>query len=797
MGRVGAGLLILGGLLGPGPPPVAIHTRSGQVVTALRRWAVVAVRVSSPSIVTFSIRPGADVGATPVFRVTRDIDRRYTFRWRGRTLQGDPVPDGAYVLEVSASGSAPAVRKSLRIAVWNDPGPPDPVPPPPPGRPRVVASEVNRLTWAEGRAPDLAHYRVYRSASPAGPYSRVGSASVEGFEDRPPERAIFFYRVSAVDISGNEGAPSALSSSDNVRVSRTIGPEGGTIAPTTGTVRLEIPPGSLEAPKTLTVEQVASPPSASTNRVLVTRVFRIEPSGTVFRRPARLSMRFDVPPGYRLPASYPADTTFGQYWDRSAHTWMPLGSTEVDAARSVVTVALPHLSILAAAAVTDPHGGYSSGTTLCGYCHAAHKAPGPNLFQRASERETCYQCHNGSGASTDIQSDFGEGTIGSSTRTSYHPVPATTDGYRLVCGSCHTAHRLRTGNTKLLRVLVGGSYRYSPPSSPIGTSFCYGCHGQGSSLPAPLGDHTGYESSIHKTSPNVPSPASGSEVKCLACHFAHGSDNTRLTRAGQEQLCYTCHTQASPNTSGGSNPYTAFTGGANDYSTSDGNGIRIFHHPVASAEQAGGTRVVECASCHNSHLVDQADDYAQGKTKLGDPTNLTLKYAVSWDSASYGMNRSQAPGTAQDISQFCAKCHVNPTTTQPVSAGTTVPYTVRLTNDTSSDAGGKAHDKFTAAQYFTGSGSVHGKGGELACTACHDFHGSSNTYMLREQVVSIGTMGVPGGQTTTVTGFQAPFTYDDQWKVKFQGFCKGCHSSTHSDRGKTCISCHYHGSVRL
>src|SRR3990170_3700706 len=43
----------------------------------------------------------------------------------------------------------------------------------------------------------------------------------------------------------------------------------------------------------------------------------------------------------------------------------------------------------------EPHGDPSARTSLCGYCHRSHQAPGTSLHPYGTERETCYQCHNG------------------------------------------------------------------------------------------------------------------------------------------------------------------------------------------------------------------------------------------------------------------------------------------------------------------------------------------------------------------------------------------------------------------
>lgn len=691
----------------------------------------------------------------------------------GGAAEREPVGEDAHI-HLSAA----------EIAAWRK------VPPSPTGL-RVVAAEENTLTWDPSPAPGVTGYRIYRADAREGPYARIGETEVgtERFTDTLPTLRIVWYRVSAVNAKRREGPPSAPVSSDDVLMSEVVGPEGGVLEPTTGTVRLEIPAGALEQPVTFTIDQLDNPPPPGVNRVAVSRSFDISPEGLTFLLPATLTLRLDVPPGYPLPRAYPEDTTWVQYWGGSE--WLSLRNAIVDRELGTVRVSLTHLSTYGANGVTEPHGGYSSQTQLCGYCHTSHRAPGPNLHPYPTEKETCYQCHDGTGASTDIRSDFGEGEIGSSTKTSFHPVPAPRDGFSLTCGDCHTPHRLRSEFTFLLRVWDGAAYRYSTAAEPIGNAFCYACHGQASPYPAPFGDHTAFETSIHGTSPEIPSPPPGatgasSGIRCLACHESHASDQSRLTLAGQKQeaLCYACHTQADPNTSGGSNPYQAFTAAPNDY-VADTNGVRLFHHPVADADQPGGTRQVECASCHNPHLADAAD--GPSTSKIVDPANTGQKYLVSWQDPN--MNR----GT---ITAFCTACHVSPTTTEPIAAGPWVPYAIRMVNDTGPNNVGNStpHDKFTLAEWSSNTAEHGGRAtNPLACTACHDFHGSSNAYLLRERIVSPFD-----GMVGTMTGWQADQGVANDWE-KIQGFCLTCHPGrgTNHGKGKECIQCHYHTSGRL
>ncbi|HZD16994.1 MAG TPA: cytochrome c3 family protein [Actinomycetota bacterium] len=451
---------------------------------------------------------------------------------------------------------------------------------------------------------------------------------------------------------------------------------------------------------------------------------------------------------------------------------------------------------------TDPHGSYSTSSTLCVACHVTHEAPGSKMLAARGEPETCYRCHDGSTGATNVEAHF--------QRSSIHPVPDGT----LTCTDCHTPHRSIAEVTRLLRIEEGGSYVYSFRGAPIGNAFCYACHEELA---------LGFEESAHNQDHQEISPPSGSGITCLACHGAHGSNVDSLLTEDPSTLCTSCHElEVTPQPtgptgpSGGTGPAgasgatgaTGPTGAsgatgvsgpsgptgpgdpsapvvglaarANDTTTADGTPIRIYHHPVFPDEQDGGDRAVACTSCHNPHLVDLSD---RGQDSLVvDPADTTRPWDVRW-------RRTAAERTQGTISAWCGTCHVQPRRVRPIPDGPSVPVPVRLVYDDALDADGTRHDEF-AFDAWLGS-SVHGpNGANLACTACHDFHGSTNAYLLRERIVS------PDGQSVgTMTGFGAVQAH---WG-RLQGFCRTCHVDTATDhgRGELCTRCHSHGGSRL
>lgn len=757
----------------PGTVPT-VSARNTTVVAPSHDWATVRVRTQAAMPVTFAVRAE---GGTPVFQWVHTVEGNYAFTWRGRTATGAEVPAGRYQLSVSA----PDYEKVFTVRVVSQRQGNDDGPPASPQDVSATAARDNWVRWSEPDDPDVVTWLVQRSADARGPWTDLSTTAVPELRDVPPAPGIYSYRVIAIDLAGNRSNPSSVVSSDNVAMAQTVGPEGGDLVPTTGTVALHIPAGAVDSDTVFTIRQIPHPPDANTNRTLVSRSFELGPSGTRFdpSAPATLALAFEIPPEYPLPSGYPEDTTVVQVW--SSDRWVTTGAASVDVAAGTVTVQMAHLSLYAAASVTDPHGGYSDSTNLCQNCHSVHGASAPiHLFARPTEKETCYQCHDGTGASTDIKSAFGESVIGASTKTSYHPVPTATDGYELTCTDCHTPHRLRSEMTELLRVWNGSTWLYSPTASPIGNTYCYTCHGSGAPYPGLKGwDYSPFDASAHGLL--IAKDPAKAEIQCLECHQPHGSDFNALTIADEEQTCFTCHTSTTPNTSGGTNPYDAFAAAVNDTTTADGNPIRIYHHPIAAADQDGGTRQVECVSCHNPHLADQND--GASTSKLVDPSDITTKWIVNWDTGSADLTRG-------DIASFCEKCHIDPTTTAPISAGATVPYDIRLVDDTAStDADGRPHDRFTAANWNNSARHGPNGSGDLACTACHDFHGSSNAYMLKENMVSPN-----GARTGTLTNFDALWV---SWSDFAQNFCFVCHGGfpmRHSRNPGACTKCHYHGS---
>lgn len=189
----------------------------------------------------------------------------------------------------------------------------------------------------------------------------------------------------------------------------------------------------------------------------------------------------------------------------------------------------------------------SPGVSACEQCHIPHDAYGEYLWARnpggAGEvylelRELCYSCHDGTVTE--------RGAYAFDESLSQHP---TSPGKRgETCDMCHDAHGPDYGNFLLF---------------PAGANFCQSCHGK-----ATLSDHpvdadsiaAGYAPADVQWDPNVGDfsgtrlwdpggTQSGTYVKCLSCHAAHGAvADTQLNTMSYRDptstispLCQNCH----------------------------------------------------------------------------------------------------------------------------------------------------------------------------------------------------------------------------------------------------------------
>jgi len=106
-----------------------------------------------------------------------------------------------YAIDRSYNRSAPSEMVRARM--------PDIVPPQPPIV--TVLTVTDRrivMTWTKGSERDLAAYRIYESLNDTADFRRIVEVAANSYEGRPDSVGRYYYAVTAVDSSGNEGARS-------------------------------------------------------------------------------------------------------------------------------------------------------------------------------------------------------------------------------------------------------------------------------------------------------------------------------------------------------------------------------------------------------------------------------------------------------------------------------------------------------------------------------------------------------------------------------------------------------------
>lgn len=211
---------------------------------------VVARGSHNDTLVLFSANPSARV-----------LTAGYTLNWTANTLRTeayfmDLAPAATWSVVVDGGASVPVAVSSQGVGrvVLSGIGPhtlrlaataiQDTTAPGAPSGLTAKAGEANiALTWTANTEPDLAGYHVHRSESQAGPYVKQTREPLSGTtltQTGLQNGVTYWYRLSAVDRSGNEGGLSAPVSATPLAavysVTGTVTESGAPVANATVTV---------------------------------------------------------------------------------------------------------------------------------------------------------------------------------------------------------------------------------------------------------------------------------------------------------------------------------------------------------------------------------------------------------------------------------------------------------------------------------------------------------------------------------------------------------------------------------
>jgi predicted CXXCH cytochrome family protein len=207
---------------------------------------------------------------------------------------------------------------------------------------------------------------------------------------------------------------------------------------------------------------------------------RITGAGTALTGTGAATITLGPAPALQLsPGQRPGASVAGPQPTNATGVAYPLLSAPLIAARTstatvstlyrpnAVSYPLVASTLSAASAVPSPsdiHGPYSMTTSACAVCHRIHTAQAPSLLIKGSQSTLCFLCHNGTGASTNVQAQYAAPLppVNVPAKGEYYThdalVPSTNTESALnefggvsnrksQCSNCHNPHEATTGDS--------------------------------------------------------------------------------------------------------------------------------------------------------------------------------------------------------------------------------------------------------------------------------------------------------------------------------------------------------------
>ncbi len=355
----------------------------------------------------------------------------------------------------------------------------------------------------------------------------------------------------------------------------------------------------------------------------------------------------------------------------------------------------------------------------CFNCHTPHNAATPARLIKDQEENTCYLCHDGTVAATDIQNE--------SIKIVRHPMEITpntrhdatsvedplTMSFHVECTDCHNPHGAKSGPPMV-------SFRPNDPSDPNHTT-------------PPLANASILGVSGISATGAVKAEIDFQYELCFKCHGVPGDS------ACENQRCTTARSLNMTRQDGIYN--------LRDKVISGSSGL-VSYHPIEINNPGNNTEVpslrtdiplnrtsslIYCTDCHNGE-----SSVAAGGTGPDGPHGSNVEAMLA---ETYPMEPERAYSSAQYA--LCYQCHDE-----------------GLLLD---DASGFSHNRHVRSRGFT-------------CINCHDPHGSQSS----QHLINFLTSTDSGGQVFQITGdggFAEPTWQDDG---NFKGSCfLNCHGSRH------------------
>ncbi|WP_144051854.1 hypothetical protein [Fibrisoma limi] len=121
---------------------------------------------------------------------------------------------------------------------------------------------------------------------------------------------------------------------DGVVISKTIGPEGGTLSTADGRIRLTLPAGAIDKATTISIQPITNHTPNG-----VGQSYRFMPDGLQFKKPATLTFHHT-----ESDVEDSAPSALGVAYQRTNKIWYAVPGKQVDTQKREVSVAMPHFS---------------------------------------------------------------------------------------------------------------------------------------------------------------------------------------------------------------------------------------------------------------------------------------------------------------------------------------------------------------------------------------------------------------------------------------------------------------------
>lgn len=409
----------------------------------------------------------------------------------------------------------------------------------------------------------------------------------------------------------------------------------------------------------------------------------------------------------------------------------------------------------AAAEVTNPHGPFSTTADQCAACHRSHSGQSVSLLPQAGPQSNlCLTCHDGTGATTNVASQYAGTTAPANNPTAReyyrHDALAASSHTRAdldefggvanrhsECGDCHDAHRVTatsstqtasgwTASGRLDGVsgvsVVNGAAGTAPAytfldgiTAPITLEYqlCLKCHSGFTTLPS----NSGFTPSKYALDKGVElNPANGSYHPVAAA-------GTNATQKMADSLA-------------GTSPYKLWT------------------------FTVGST--IRCTNCHaSSARYDQAAPPAAGSDL---PPHTSRYRSMLVQNYRDRILKSGAEGYAAADFALCYVCHAEVPFANKTSTATNFPlHGLHVGDLAGKGSGGTEIDSPGAGQ------------GNAICAECH--------FRLHSTAYPYGTQAISGSRLVNFAPNVQPYNGALSWtKTAGGGSCTlTCHGANHSN----------------